>query len=73
MIDVMMKNFVEIFGIDDKFGFVEVGKIVNFIVIDGDLFEIMMWIKYVFIGGKDIGFDNKYDVFYERYRVCGSC
>jgi imidazolonepropionase-like amidohydrolase len=42
----------EIFGIADRLGSIESGKIANFVVTDGDLFEEKTKIKLVFVDGR---------------------
>jgi imidazolonepropionase-like amidohydrolase len=42
----------EIFGVADRLGSIEVGKIANLVVTDGDLFEEKTKIKFVFVDGQ---------------------
>ena len=42
----------EIFGVDDRLGSIESGKIANLVVADGDLFEEKTKIKMVFVDGE---------------------
>ena len=42
----------EIFGVSDRLGTIEKGKIANLVVTDGDLFSEKSKIKYVFVDGK---------------------
>jgi imidazolonepropionase-like amidohydrolase len=42
----------EIFGVADRLGSIEVGKIANLVVCDGDLFDEKTKIKQVFVDGK---------------------
>lgn len=42
----------EIFGVSDRLGSIETGKIANLVVTDGDLFEEKTKIKMVFVDGK---------------------
>jgi len=42
----------EIFGVADRLGSIEVGKIANLVVTDGDLFEEKTKIKTVFVDGR---------------------
>src|SRR5207247_2016001 len=42
----------EIFGVSDRLGSVENGKIANLVVTDGDLFEEKTKIKMVFVDGR---------------------
>jgi hypothetical protein len=42
----------EIFGVSDRLGSIEKGKIANLVVTDGDLFEEKTKIKFVFVDGR---------------------
>jgi len=42
----------EIYGVSDRMGSIEVGKIANLVVTDGDLFEEKTKIKMVFVDGR---------------------
>lgn len=42
----------EIFGVADRLGSIESGKIANLVITDGDLFEEKTKIKYVFVDGR---------------------
>lgn len=42
----------EIFGVADRLGSVEAGKIANLVVTDGDIFEEKTKIKFVFVDGR---------------------
>jgi hypothetical protein len=42
----------EIFGVADRLGSIEIGKIANLVVTDGDLFEEKTKIKLVFVDGR---------------------
>jgi hypothetical protein len=42
----------EIYGVSDRMGSIEIGKIANLIVTDGDLFEEKTKIKMVFVDGR---------------------
>ena len=57
----------EFFGIDDRLGSIEEGKIANLLVTDGDIFEYQSKIHHVFIQGKDIPLDSKHSKLYEKY------
>ncbi|MEM7350005.1 MAG: amidohydrolase family protein [Acidobacteriota bacterium] len=58
----------EIFGVGDRLGTIETGKIANLIVTDGDPLEITTQILHVIIGGKVVSMDNRHDSLYQRYR-----
>jgi imidazolonepropionase-like amidohydrolase len=44
----------QILNVADRLGSIEVGKIANLIVTDGDLLEIRTHIKYLFIDGRPV-------------------
>ena len=48
----------QIFGVDDQIGSLEVGKVANLFVADGDPFEPRTQIKHVFIDGYQIAIDS---------------
>lgn len=57
----------EIFGIADKYGSVEVGKMANLILCDGDPFEHKTEIKQVFIDGWKIPMDSRHTQLYDEF------
>ena len=59
----------EIFGIADRVGSIEQGKIANLIVTDGDPLEIRTQIKHVFINGRDILLTSRHTELYEKYKA----
>jgi imidazolonepropionase-like amidohydrolase len=60
----------EIFGVADLIGSIEVGKLANLFVADGDPFETRTQVRHLFINGFKIPLDNRqrrlYDEFLER-------
>ena len=48
----MTLSAAEIFGVADRLGSIENGKIANLVVTDGDLFEEKTKIKFVFVDGR---------------------
>lgn len=58
----------EIFGLADRLGSIEPGKIANLIVTRGDLLELNSDIRYLFINGQLTSTDNKHRQLYEEYR-----
>ena len=50
----------QIFGVADKFGSIEVGKVANLVVTDGDLLEARTNTKYLFIDGRPVPLDTKH-------------
>ena len=70
--DVALKSVTifpaEIFGVADKIGSLEVGKMANVIVTDGDPLEIVTNVKRLFIGGEDISLDSYHTLLYEKFK-----
>lgn len=56
-----------VLGVDDRLGSLEVGKVGNVIVTDGDPLEITTEIEWVFIKGVPSSLDNKHDSLWEKY------
>ena len=57
----------QIFGVADRLGSLEVGKVANVIVTDGDPLEIVTHVKRLFIGGEDIPLDSYQTLLYEKF------
>jgi imidazolonepropionase-like amidohydrolase len=60
-------NPAEIFGLADKYGSVEVGKVANLIVADGDPFETKTNIMHVFIEGYRMPLSNRQIRLYQEF------
>ncbi|HET9531130.1 MAG TPA: amidohydrolase family protein [Blastocatellia bacterium] len=58
----------EIFGVADRIGSIEQGKIANLIVTDGDPLEIRTHVRYLFINGRQVPLTSKHTELYERYK-----
>ena len=59
----------EILGLGDDLGTIEVGKIGNVIVTDGDPLQIRTQMLHVFINGRPSSTLNKHQALYEKYRA----
>lgn len=59
----------EMFGLADKIGSIDKGKIANLIVADGDIMEFQTKITHVFIKGEDIPLESKHTKLYEKYNA----
>ncbi len=59
----------EIFGVADRIGSIEQGKIANIIVTDGDPLEIRTQVKHLFINGRQIPLTSRHTELYERYKA----
>jgi imidazolonepropionase-like amidohydrolase len=60
-------NPAQIWGVADKIGSVQEGKIANLIITDGDPLEIQTQIKHLIIKGKEVELTNKQTRLYEKY------
>jgi imidazolonepropionase-like amidohydrolase len=61
-------NPAEIFGVADQIGSIEVGKVANLIVTDGDPLEILTHVKHLFINGRQVSLKSRHTELYERYK-----
>lgn len=59
----------QILGVADRLGTIEVGKLANLIVTDGDPLSIPTQVRYLFIQGQLTSTDNKHKQLYEKYRA----
>ena len=57
----------QIFGLADKIGSLEQGKLANIIVTNGDPLELTTDVKYLFIRGQLTSLDNRHLRLYEKY------
>lgn len=58
----------QIFGVEDRLGTIEAGKIANLIVTDGDPLAITTQILHLVIAGQEVATDNRHAELYERHR-----
>lgn len=58
----------EIFGVGDRLGSIEVGKIANIVVTDGDLLEARTNTKHLFIDGREIPLENMQTRLNDEYK-----
>jgi imidazolonepropionase-like amidohydrolase len=59
----------QIFGVADKIGSLETGKLANIIVTDGDPLEIVTHVKRLFIGGEEITLDTNQTLLWEKFKL----
>ena len=59
----------EIFGVADRIGSIETGKIANLIVTDGDPLEIVTQVKHLFINGRQVPLTTRHTELYEKYKA----
>jgi len=59
----------EVFGVADRYGSLEIGKVANVVVWSGDPFEFSTGVEHVFIRGKEIPLRSRQTELFERYRT----
>jgi imidazolonepropionase-like amidohydrolase len=58
----------EVFGVADRYGSLEAGKVANVVVWSGDPFEFTTAVEHVYIRGKEIPLKSRQTELLERYR-----
>jgi imidazolonepropionase-like amidohydrolase len=58
----------EVFGVADRYGSLEVGKVANVVVWSGDPFEFSTGVEHVYIRGREIPLTSRQTELFERYR-----
>lgn len=58
----------QILGVGDRLGSIEVGKIANIVVADGDILEPRTNIKYIFIGGRLIPLTSRHTELFDSFK-----
>ncbi len=66
-IKALTQSAAEIFGVQDKLGTLEVGKMANLVVTDGDPFELTSNYRYVFIDGQPRPLVSKHTLLRDKY------
>jgi len=59
----------EVFGVGDRYGSLEVGKVANVVVWSGDPFEFSTGVEHVFIRGRDVPLRSRQTELLERYKT----
>jgi imidazolonepropionase-like amidohydrolase len=59
----------EIFGVADQLGTIEVGKIANVFVADGDPLDVRTHVSAVFIDGRQVPLDDRHSQLYQKYNT----
>jgi len=59
----------EIFGVGDRYGSLEPGRVANVVVWSGDPFEFTTAVEHVFIRGKEIPLRSRQTELFERYKT----
>ena len=58
----------EIFGVADRIGSIEPGKVADLIVTDGDPLEIRTQVKHLFLAGEPVALETKHTRLYAKFR-----
>lgn len=58
----------EIMGVGAQLGSLEVGKMANVIITDGDILEPRTHVKYAFIDGRPVQLTSRHTEFYEQFK-----
>jgi imidazolonepropionase-like amidohydrolase len=58
----------QIAGVADRLGSIEAGKEATLFAADGDILDIRANVKRMWIGGREVGLDNRHTRLYEKYK-----
>ncbi len=58
----------QILGVADKYGSLEIGKMANVVVTDGDILEVRTTIKHMFIDGRKIPLTSRHTEFFDSFK-----
>jgi imidazolonepropionase-like amidohydrolase len=58
----------QIMGVGDRLGSIDVGKIANLVIADGDLLEARTHIRHLFINGRQVPLNSRHTELYEQFR-----
>jgi imidazolonepropionase-like amidohydrolase len=59
----------QIFGVADRIGSLETGKLANIIVTDGDPLEIATHVRRLYIAGEEIAMESNQTLLYEKFKA----
>jgi imidazolonepropionase-like amidohydrolase len=62
-------NAAEIFGVADRYGSLEPGKVANVIVTTGDPMDVRSVVRNLFIRGQEVPLDDRHTRLYEQFRA----
>ena len=65
----MTRGAAEILGVSKHYGTLEVGKVANVVVADGDLLDVPTQVRHVFIRGQSVGSSSRHTRLYEKFRA----
>ena len=58
----------QIMGVGDRLGSIDVGKIANLVITDGDLLEARTHVRHLFINGRQVPLNSRHTELYEQFR-----
>jgi imidazolonepropionase-like amidohydrolase len=58
----------QIMGVGDRLGSIEVGKLANLVVTDGDILEARTRVRHLFIAGRQIPLVSRHTMLYEQFK-----
>ncbi len=58
----------QIMGVGDRLGSIEVGKIANIAITDGDILDARTHIRYLFINGRQLPLTSRHTELYEQFK-----
>jgi imidazolonepropionase-like amidohydrolase len=58
----------QIMGVSDRLGTIEVGKVANLSIADGDLLDARTHIRYLFINGRQLPLTSRHTELYEQFK-----
>jgi len=59
----------EVFGVADRYGALDVGKVANVVVWSGDPFEFSTGVEHVIIRGREVPLRSRQTELFERYKT----
>jgi imidazolonepropionase-like amidohydrolase len=62
-------NAAEMFGVADRYGSLEPGKVANVIVTTGDPMDVRSVVRHLFIRGQEVSLDDRHTRLYEQFRA----
>jgi imidazolonepropionase-like amidohydrolase len=62
-------NPAEIFGVADRYGSLEPGKVANVVVTTGDPMDVRSTVRHLFIRGEAVPLDDRHTRLYEQFRA----
>ncbi len=65
----MTRGAAEILGVSEHYGSLEVGKVANVVVADGDLLDVPTQVRHVFIRGQSVDLSSRHTRLYEKFRA----